>query len=98
MGSQTFYTAIAVMALVLAMLNATHVSPLLASKPPSSVSIVDRRHKEAQVALEQARLKGQEHGDERREEIRKWVKEAGLEGLGQKIGRGSQRKETEEDF
>ncbi|KAG8765180.1 hypothetical protein FRC12_007641 [Ceratobasidium sp. 428] len=98
MGSQTFYVAIAVMTLVLVSLHATHISPLLASKPASSVSVVDRRHKEAQLALEEARLRGQEYGEERREEVRRWVKEAGLEGIGQRIGHGSRRKEVEEDL
>ncbi|KAG8764356.1 hypothetical protein FRC12_008152 [Ceratobasidium sp. 428] len=98
MGSQTFYVAIAVMTLVLVSLHATHISPLLASKPASSVSVVDRRHKEAQLALEEARLRGQEYGEERREEVRRWVKEAGLEGIGQRIGHSSRRKEVEEDL
>ncbi|KAG8688379.1 hypothetical protein FRC09_012939 [Ceratobasidium sp. 395] len=90
-----FYT---IQTLVLVSLHATHISPLLASKPASSVSVVDRRHKEAQLALEEARLRGQEYGEERREEVRRWVKEAGLEGIGQRIGHGSRRKEVEEDL
>jgi hypothetical protein len=81
----------------LAILHATHVSPLLASKPTSSVSAVDRRHEEARLALEQARSRGQEYGNERREGVRRWVREAGLEGLGQNIGHGGRRKELDSD-
>lgn len=95
-GSQTFYVAISVMTVVLALLHATHISPLLSSKPTSSVTAVDRRHEEARLALEQARLRGQEYGDERREGIRRWVREAGLEGVGHNIGHGGRRK-TEDD-
>lgn len=83
---------------MLVSLHATHISPLLASKPTSSVSVVDRRHAEARLALEEARLKGQEYGNERREGIRKWVKEAGLDGLGHSIGHAPQRKEADEDL
>lgn len=83
---------------MLVSLHATHISPLLTSKPTSSVSVVDRRHAEARLALEEARLKGQEYGNERREGIRRWVKEAGLEGLGRSIGHAPQSKESDEDL
>ena len=59
---------------------------------------MDRRHAEARLALEEARQKGQEYGDERREGIRRWVKEAGLEGLGRDIGHAPRRKEADEDL
>ncbi|KAJ1307275.1 hypothetical protein OPQ81_001386 [Rhizoctonia solani] len=95
-GNQAFFVAVSVMTIVVALLQVTHISPLLASKPPSSVSAVDRRHEEARLALEEARNKGQIYGDERREGIRKWVREAGLEGVGQNIGHSRRRKESED--
>ncbi|KDN50752.1 hypothetical protein RSAG8_01250, partial [Rhizoctonia solani AG-8 WAC10335] len=87
-GNQAFLVAVSVMTIVVALLQATHLSPLLSSKPPSSVSAVDKRHEQARLALEEARNKGQTYGGERREGIRKWVREAGLEGSGQNIGHG----------
>ncbi|CAE7063278.1 unnamed protein product, partial [Rhizoctonia solani] len=95
-GHQAFLVAVSVMTIVVALLQATHISPLLSSKPPSSVSAVDRRHEQARLALEEARNKGQTYGDERREGIRKWVKEAGLEGAGQNIGHGGRRRGPED--
>ena len=95
-GSQTFYVAISVMTVVLALLHVTHVSPLFYSNPTSTIIAADKRHDEARLALEQARLRGQEYGDERREGIRRWVKEAGLEGVGHTIGRRGRRKESQD--
>ncbi|KAH7342027.1 hypothetical protein B0J17DRAFT_284688 [Rhizoctonia solani] len=95
-GNQAFFVAVSVMTIVVALLQATHLSPLLSSKPPSSVSAVDRRHEQARLALEEARSKGQEYGDERRQGVRKWVREAGLEGAGQNIGHGGRPRESED--
>ncbi|CAE6519558.1 unnamed protein product [Rhizoctonia solani] len=95
-GNQAFFVAVSVMTIVVALLQVTHISPLLSSKPPSSVSAVDRHHEQARLALEEARNKGQIHGDERREGIRKWVREAGLEGAGQNIGHGRRRKDSDD--
>ncbi|CAE6413675.1 unnamed protein product [Rhizoctonia solani] len=95
-GNQAFLVAVSVMTIVVALLQATHLSPLLSSKPPSSVSAVDRRHEQARLALEEARHKGQTYGDERREGIRKWVREAGLEGAGQNMGHGGRRGGSED--
>ncbi|CAE6423205.1 unnamed protein product [Rhizoctonia solani] len=95
-GNQAFFVAVSVMTIVVALLQATHISPLLYSKSPSSVSAVDRRHEQARLALEEARSKGQEYGDERRQGIRKWVREAGLEGAGQNIGHGGRSRESED--
>ncbi|QRW17689.1 DnaJ domain protein [Rhizoctonia solani] len=94
-GNQAFYVAVSV--IVVALLQATHLSPLLSSKPPTSISSVDRRHEQARLALEEARSRGQVYGDERREGIRKWVREAGLEGAGQNIGHGGRRRDSEEE-
>ncbi|KAF8689053.1 Caspase domain, partial [Rhizoctonia solani] len=94
-GNQAFYVAVSV--IVVALLQATHLSPLLSSKPPTSISSVDRRHEQARLALEEARSRGQVYGDERREGIRKWVREAGLEGAGQNIGHGGRRRDSEDE-
>ncbi|CUA75884.1 hypothetical protein RSOLAG22IIIB_01885 [Rhizoctonia solani] len=95
-GNQAFLVAVSVMTIVVALLQATHLSPLLSSKPLSSVSAVDKHHEQARLALEEARSKGKSYRDERREGIRKWVREAGLEGGGQNIGHGGRRRESED--
>ncbi|CAE6427383.1 unnamed protein product [Rhizoctonia solani] len=96
-GNQAFYVAVSVMVIVVALLQATHLSPLLSSKPPTSISSVDRRHEQARLALEEARSRGQTYGDERRQGIRRWVREAGLDGIGQNIGHGGRRRDSEDE-
>lgn len=43
---------------------------------------------EARNNLEQARRAGKEHGEKRRQELKKWVEEGGMKGMGTEIGHG----------
>jgi hypothetical protein len=51
-----------------------------------------QHHVNAVYNLEEARRRGKEHGKKRRQELRDWVEEGGMSGMGSSIGKG--RKEA----
>lgn len=46
---------------------------------------------EARQNLEDARRGGKERGEARRQELRRWIEEGGMKGLGSEIGHGKSR-------
>lgn len=61
----------------------------------SPTTIAARHHDEARLNLEEARRLGKEHGEERRQELRKWIDEGGMKGFGVHIGHGGPRSSSE---
>jgi len=47
-----------------------------------------QHHLDAAYNLEQARRQGKEQGEKRRQELRAWIEEAGMKGMGSHIGKG----------
>lgn len=88
MSNGALYSLVGVMALVVSVIQIIHVSPVFTGKATSTAIAQERHHAAARNALEEARTQGQLFGDVRREEVRRWVHEAGLQGVGKNIGHG----------
>ncbi|KAF8320064.1 hypothetical protein DL93DRAFT_1927280 [Clavulina sp. PMI_390] len=56
-----------------------------------------QHHLDAAYNLEQARRRGKEQGELRRQELRAWIEEGGMQGMGAQIGKGRTRTKPPDD-
>ena len=54
-------------------------------------------HLDAAYNLEQARRHGKEQGKKRRQELRAWIEEGGMKGMGSHIGKGKTKMNPPDD-
>lgn len=63
----------------------------------SPTNAAAQHHLDAVYNLEQARRFGKEQGERRREELRAWIAEGGMKGMGSQIGKGRSKPKPPDD-
>ena len=63
----------------------------------SPTTAAAQHHLDAVYNLEQARKRAREQGEQRRQELRAWIEEGGMKGMGSHIGKGKTRSKPPDD-